>query len=280
MALYEGRSTAYEALVDIAKHCIHAVYKAPQVTGRLELKTAIITNEELHPVMEVLSTLAEAEFVMEMDYLTYKDAAAMGQQPVVVAIGADVTYSELGWDCGACGFQTCSEFNRYSKENKGIGLLGTGPSCNWKMLDLGIACDWACAAAWQYNIENRVEFTVGAVINLLEYLDGCSCVLALPLGPLTDLWYYNRPMFTRRFNYEEWLSQMRNVAPVAFQGFSGGQHPMIKGAGAWWQKAPEMVKVEGDPQMMQQKLDLQGRLMQQVVEKRQVVAQMKEKARA
>lgn len=70
---------------------------------------------------------------------------------------------------------------------------------------------------------------MGAVINLLEYLDGCSCVLALPLGPLTDLWYYNRPMFTRRFNYDQWLGQMRAVAPVAFQGFSGGQHPMIKG---------------------------------------------------
>jgi uncharacterized ferredoxin-like protein len=278
MALYEGKASAYESLVEVAKHCVQAVYKAPQVTARLELKTAIITGSDLDPVMDVMKTLGEGEFIMAMDHLTYLEAKEMGQQPIVVAIGANLTTSELGWDCGACGFATCGEFNKYSKANKGYGMLGLGPSCNWKMLDFGISCDWACAAAWQYNIENRIEFTVGAVINLLEYLDDCSCVLALPLGPLADLWYYNRPIFTKFFDYQEWVAQIRSVAPVMFQGFSGGRHPVIKTDGPWWQKDLEFVKVESDPQLAGQRAELQAKLMQIVMEKRGVVKEIKQKA--
>ena len=53
----------------------------------------------------------------------------------------------ISWNCGApVAFDTCAEFNRYSRQHKSPGKFMVGPSCNWKFLDHGIATSYAAAA--------------------------------------------------------------------------------------------------------------------------------------
>jgi len=98
----ESKALANESLVDVAKHCIRAIHHAPQITGRVKVKTAIITGEALEPVIDVLEVIGEHQLVLWMDGLTYRTAYEEGNPPVLLLIGADLTKSQSGWDCGAC----------------------------------------------------------------------------------------------------------------------------------------------------------------------------------
>jgi uncharacterized ferredoxin-like protein len=235
MARYIGKEAAQDHLLDVAKHVVHAVYKAPQITGRLKLQTEIITGEDLVPIIEGLGVLAKVSQFVYWDYITFKELYEAGNPPVLVLIGAVCAVSEMNWNCGACGFATCAEFNRYAKENRGTGLIGGGPCCNWKVLDLGIACDWACAAAWQYNVDNRVQGSSGGVAGALGYLQGCTNVMGLPLGPSREMVWYSRDIMNRKFSYQQHINTMLASIPTHFMAFPGGGRPVFKAADRWWE---------------------------------------------
>jgi len=204
---------------------------------------------------------------MQMDYLVYKEAIDRGHPPVVVMIGADLTRSNVGWDCGACGFATCGEFNEYSRYNRGRGLFTQGPSCQWLLMDFAIACDWACAAAHQYNIENRIQFSGGCILQLLGHLEDCSFTLALPLGPCKDQWYYNRPCMHGKYSYEEWFELILKQAVPAFQGFTGGGKAYIMASDEFWLEDTRYLKIEPDPELENRLAESQARLMEIIIRK-------------
>ncbi len=118
-------------------------------------------------------------------------------------------------------------------------------------LDFGIACDWACAAASKYDIENRIHVSVGLCGLYLAYLDDVSSVIGLSIGPVKEFWYYNRPIWTRKydkeFNRTFFLEIMRTQYPSMFQTFSGNAHPPIKDYDKWADKdAQDFVKIEAN----------------------------------
>jgi uncharacterized ferredoxin-like protein len=251
----DTKKMAYEGLLDVANHVIQAVRHSPQITSRLDIKTGIVTGEDLLPLIEFMELVGEDdEAVPWMDGLTYRKAYEEGKPPVVVLFGADLTTSTSGWDCGACGFATCAEFNKYSKLHRGMGPQAFGPSCMLNVLDMGIACDYACAAASKYDIENRIHVSVGLSALHLEYLEDVSYILGLSLGPLEEFWYYNRPAFTeiwdREFNDSYTLDKFRTVFSIMFQSFSGNFHPAIKSYDEWWDaETQDFVGVTPDPEI-------------------------------
>ena len=154
-----GKKYMMEHLLEVAKNIVLAIHKAPQITGKTSIETEILWGEDLEPILAVIEPVAKAARYFLWDYETLKRCCDKGESPVVINIGATVNRSNLNWNCGACGFPTCKEFNSYARE-QGSGQLG-GPSCNWKILDFAIACDWACAAAWQYKVDNRIMGSIG-----------------------------------------------------------------------------------------------------------------------
>ena len=235
MARYMGREIGQEHLLDVARHVVHAVYKAPQITGRLKIQAEIVTGEDLVPIIEGLGILARVSQFVHWDYTTFKEFYEAGNPPVLVLIGADTTLSEMAWNCGACGFSTCAGFNNYSRENRGTGLIGGGPSCNWKIMDLSMACDWGCATAWHLNVDNRVQGSSGGVAGTLGYLPGCSSVLGLPLGPSREMVWYSRGIMNRKFGYEDHINTMLASIPTHFMAFAGGGRPVFKASDRWWE---------------------------------------------
>ncbi|MGB9825159.1 MAG: hypothetical protein ACPLRU_00675, partial [Desulfofundulus sp.] len=131
MARYDGRLAAQEHLLDVARSMVQAAFKAPQTTGRVKLQAEIVTGEDLVPIIELLGVMAKISQFVAWDYQTIKGSYDAGHPPVLVLFGTDATVSEMAWNCGACGFPTCKEFNAFARENRGQGLVGGGPSCNW-----------------------------------------------------------------------------------------------------------------------------------------------------
>lgn len=284
MALLEGRSFAQERLLDAAGHILHAYYKCPQVTSRLRQKALVVSDEELLPMLEFIEALQsklgkEATqnvfFPLYVDSQCFREAFDQGRPPLVIVLGADLGKADLGWDCGACGFATCAEFNRYRKEHGGLGRIGAGPSCAWKNFDYGMACDYACAAAWQLNIENRILGTFGLVSFALGYLDDVTATLVLALGPAVELWWYSRPSLGNWRNAEHIQEHLRNNYTVHYQMFSSDLRPAVKGEGPWWEKPREFVRVGPEPQYEAYKNEIQGALMEAVMAVRPKVEAMK-----
>lgn len=234
MARIDGREAVRENLLAVAKNVVQAIYKAPTVTGRLKIQTEIITDEDLVPIIEMLGAMAKINQFIYWDYMTLKENYERGNPPVLVLVGVDASFSELAWDCGACGFQTCKEFNLYTRENKGMGLIGGGPSCNWKVLDAGIVCDWGAAAAWHYNVDNRVQGSTGGAALMLGYLPGTTCILGIPLGPSGELVWYSRETLNRKFAYADFINTMFRTIPVHYLSFAGGGKPVLKVNDDWW----------------------------------------------
>lgn len=188
------------------------------------------------PIIEVMGQLAKVSQFIRWDYITLKENYEAGNPPILVLIGADSTVSDMAWNCGACGFATCKEFNAYTKENRGQGLVSEGPNCNWKVLDLGIACDWAAAAAWQHNVDNRVQGSTGSAAATLGYLPGSSAILGISLGPCKELVWYSREVMNKKFSYEDHINTMLRTLPTNFLAFAGGGKPTLKTKDQWWEE--------------------------------------------
>lgn len=237
-----GKDYAVDHILEVAKSIVLAVHKAPQITGKTEVETEIIWGDELDPILAVMEPMGLMFRFVLWDYETIKRCRENGESPVIIAIGAKVDRSDLGWNCGACGWDTCKEFNAYAKDQgSGGGQLG-GPCCNWKSFDYSMAADWACAAAWHANVENRIMGSLGIAMNMLGYMPDCNIKLGLALGPPREMVYYSRDDVKKVMSYELDKLDMIRCIPWQFEGFPGGGNPMYKIKDDWW-APPDFINV-------------------------------------
>lgn len=255
MGMIDGQTFSQERLLDVAGHVLHAFFKAPQITVRSEKKAMVVYGEEVNPILEFAERL-EAKlgkeavqhdfFPLYVDYMCIRKAVDKGSPPVIVLLGADLTRADLAWNCGACGFPTCAKFTRYNKEHGGMGMHSAGPSCAWKTLDYGLACDYACAAAWGMNIENRILGTMGFIASALGYMEGVSTTLALVLNATKELWWYSRPSLGDWLPPELHKDLLRKNYTVHYQMFSTILRPQVKKDGPWWEGEEEVASIGPD----------------------------------
>lgn len=239
----DGFEAARESVLTVAKLAAAAAYRAPQITGVLRIQTEIITGEDQDPIIEYAGTLAPVAPVMAFDYETMKYFRDNNLPLVCLLIGARLDRSELAWDCGACGFESCADFNKYAKESGSPGTLMAGPTCHWKMMDWAAACDYACAAAHQYRMDARAMVSIGAACGAVGYLPECPARVAVLMGPPGDFIYYCRRQNRDFFPYEQHRLSLLRSAPTNWQAFPGGTKPSIKTRCDWWNN-PEYVKWE------------------------------------
>lgn len=104
---------------------------------------------------------------------------------------------QVGFDCGGCGFKTCREAvincqNRFNETGgEPWGWLMKGPSCIWRAMELGISIDWAAAAAHTLNVESRVGMIPATAFMRMGYMEGCTLVTVVPVGPCREHWYFS-----------------------------------------------------------------------------------------
>ena len=244
MARIKGSDAAREAVYQAANLAAVAAYRAPQITGRLEIMVEIITEEDQDPIIEFAGALAPISPVMAFDYQTMKYFREKNAPLVCLLIGAKLDRSELNWDCGGCGFPTCAEFNKYAKDNGGPGTLFGGPSCLWKVQDFAAACDFACAAASQYRLDARPMGTIGAACGGVGYQPEATSRIAVLLGPPGDFIYFSRRQNRDAFPIEQQIQSLIRTSPTHWQAFPGSTKPCIKAKDDWWS---EMEYVKWEP---------------------------------
>ncbi len=91
----------------------------------------------------------------------------------------------LGQDCGACGFDHCSDCEAHS------GPEFDGPLCAYRILDMGIAIGSAAKMAGILSIDNRIMYRAGVVARKMGLIEA-SFVMGIPFSVTGKNIYFDR----------------------------------------------------------------------------------------
>ena len=279
MSLYEGKTAIIENTLNIAKLCLQAAYKAPQMTGKRNINSAIITGKDILPVIEVMEVFASFMSPMAIDAMSYRLAYEEDRCPTIIAFGTNARHSDLNYNCGACGFESCAKFNSYTAKNEpSPGVAYEGPSCIWKLMEFGMAVDWASAAASQNNVTNRVQLSVGLAARMLGYVENCSIALGLPVGPADeDLYWYNRPpkILNSLLKYEDQVGGFMTFLSTYFEAFPASK-TIMKVKDKWWEHPQINLRlVPDDKEELELTAQNMGEAFAKIMDIRQKVAERK-----
>jgi uncharacterized ferredoxin-like protein len=160
---------------------------APKAGGKDFLEIIVITEAaDLKRIAETMKAYApkstnEAYWLRDADNIEHSEA--------LLLVGLK-KFQAAGYDCGACGFATCAEFQKNrTPTDKEMGY--TGPHCVMRMMDIGVALASAAKTAGLLNIDNRVQQRVGAAARALGLIDA-EVVMGVPVSITGKSIYYDR----------------------------------------------------------------------------------------
>ncbi len=134
-------------IMDIAGFMAISARTAPKAKGVDNLKIKIFPKEKLKDIAGAMKETGEKTNRPE----TFnRDAESIKKSSCLLVIAT--TFSTLDLDCGFCGFKTCDL------------AASAGASCAYNSGDLGIAVGSAVSTASDFNIDNRIMYTVGYTV--------------------------------------------------------------------------------------------------------------------
>jgi len=149
----EQQAIGVAAVRQVATLMAAAAITAPKSGGQLFLagkppflETVIIDNPQIRTE---LAGWLRARGKERREAIWFRDADVAEAVDAILFIGLAPNWYPPNYDCGACGYATCAEFLHASKElrNDSAELEFTGPTCNLRDIDLGIAVGSAAKTA-------------------------------------------------------------------------------------------------------------------------------------
>jgi len=155
---------------------------APKSKGENFVQTKLLQGEVLKELADAMFAFGQRTKKKDFD----RDSKNVAQSEAVLLIGlknADV----LGLDCSACGFTDCKTFQKQAKESGEFG----GPTCAFRLLDMGIALGSAVKTASMLNVDNRIMYRAGVVAREMNIVDW-EFVMGIPLSVTGKSIYFDR----------------------------------------------------------------------------------------
>ncbi len=102
----------------------------------------------------------------------FRDAEVAEAVDAILFIGLAPNWYPPNYDCGACGYATCAEFLHATKtlRKESAELEFTGPTCNLRDIDLGIAVGSAARTASLHAIDCRCQTRVAVAARKLGHI--------------------------------------------------------------------------------------------------------------
>jgi uncharacterized ferredoxin-like protein len=165
---------------------------APKASGVDSISTMVLENEyDLEALAQAMERKCEGKEVRIDSFL--RDANNVRQCAGVLLIGVAGGMPKTPkrpLNCGGCGYMNCKEFIK-ARKRKGEDFVG--PICLFQALDLGIALGSAVKMASDFNIDNRMMYTIGAAAKELGLLDG-DVIIGIPLAVSGKNMFFDRTM--------------------------------------------------------------------------------------
>ena len=167
---------ARDAARQVATLMAAAAITAPKSGGQLMLagkppflETVILDDPEHR---HQLAAWLRARGAERLEPIWFRDADVAEAVHAILFIGLAANWYPPNYDCGACGYATCAEFLHATKDMRRDSdeLEFTGPSCNLRDIDLGIAVGSAARTAALHAIDCRCQTRVAVAARKLGYI--------------------------------------------------------------------------------------------------------------
>jgi uncharacterized ferredoxin-like protein len=152
-----------DTVTQVAKLMAAAAITAPKSGGQLFLagkasflETVIITEPATRAE---LAQWMRARGKERREQIWFRDAEVAEAVDAVLFVGLAPNWYPPNYDCGACGYATCAEFLHQTRDlrDESAELEFTGPTCNLRDIDLGIAVGSAAKTAALHSIDCRCQ---------------------------------------------------------------------------------------------------------------------------
>jgi uncharacterized ferredoxin-like protein len=156
----------------VAKLMAAAAITAPKSGGQLFLagkplfvETVIVDDRD---TLNRLASWMRARGKERRESIWFRDAEVATLVDAVLFVGLTDWYPP-NYDCGACGYATCAEFMQATKvlRRESDELEFSGPQCNLRDIDLGIAVGSAAKTAAIHSIDARCQTRVAVAARKL-----------------------------------------------------------------------------------------------------------------
>ncbi len=168
-----------------------AMRTAPKAGGKDFLEIAVVSDEaDLARIAGAMRDFAPRS-TNEAYWL--RDADNIAQCHAVVLVGLRSSPA-AGYDCGACGHESCKAFLAARGQQPAFAkVMGYGgPHCVMRIIDIGCALSSAAKAASLLSIDNRVQQRVGAAARALGIIEA-DVVMGVPVGVYGKSIFHDRP---------------------------------------------------------------------------------------
>ncbi len=155
---------------------------APKSKGENFVQTKLLKGQVLKKLADAMFAFGRRTKKKDFD----RDSKNVAQSEAVLLIGLKKA-NVLGLDCGACGFANCKTLQKQAKESGEF----VGPTCAFRLLDMGIALGSAVKTASLLNVDNRIMYRAGVVARELDIVDW-EFVMGIPLSVTGKSIFFDR----------------------------------------------------------------------------------------
>jgi uncharacterized ferredoxin-like protein len=171
-----------DAIHVVAKLMEISAITAPKSRGENFVQTRVLKKEALQDLADAMIAFGSRTGKKDFD----RDGKNVAQSDAVVLIGIQDA-KPLGLNCGACGFADCSSLKN---KDKAVSEF-IGPTCAFRLLDMGIALGSAVKTASMLNVDNRIMYRIGAAARQMHLVDW-DFVMGIPLSVTGKSIYFDR----------------------------------------------------------------------------------------
>ena len=189
MPIHSSNDVEKKGLMKIVELMAVSARTSPKTRGLDKIITAVVSGAEKNAIAEKMVSLYKNK--KNPIPIFERDADNLRSSPYLLLVGVKGTVPkrpENPFNCGACGYNTCSEFIAIEKK---MGEDFVGPLCVWYAVDLGIALCSAAKVASDLNADNRMMYTVGVAAKTLGIIDA-DIIVGIPISSEGKNIYFDR----------------------------------------------------------------------------------------
>lgn len=212
MAIKEMKDMIKDGLENAVGLMAVAAHNSYRFGNRNTIKCISVGNEEMEQIAEFAYSLGD------MSPLAARDGRFLRElikEPSALLLIGDKRKSDLNFNCGACGFRTCAELNKFEEMDS---LTARGPSCQFKNLNVNIAANAAAALAWRLGLHCRVFSTIAMAAFALQIITDVDVVTSVSVSVAKVDPYFDRHKY---WTQEHWDESFEKEFPTFTRGFIG-----------------------------------------------------------
>lgn len=155
---------------------------APKSKGENFVRTKVLKGKILKKLADGMLTFGQRTGKKDFD----RDSKNVAGSEAVLLVGIQKA-GVLGLDCAACGYPDCKAFQKQKKRSGEFA----GPTCAYRLLDMGIALGSAVKTASMLNVDNRIMYRIGVVAREMAIVNW-DFVMGIPLSVTGKSIYFDR----------------------------------------------------------------------------------------